>query len=393
MGKKVILAFSGGLDTSYCAKYLQQEQGLEVHSVFVNTGSHTAKEMHMLKAQANALGVDAHTNLELTEEYYRQGIRYLLFGNVLRNHTYPLSVSAERSFQARAIAAFARQSGADYLAHGSTGAGNDQVRFDLIFQTIAPELNIMAPVRDQHVSRDEEINYLQQHGYHYGWRKARYSVNKGLWGTSIGGQETLTSHQPLPEDAFPGNAKKQEAQKITIEFRQGEPYELNGQNTGEPVPIIRELNALGESYGIGRGIHTGDTILGIKGRVGFEAPAAMILIQAHQALEKHTLTKWQQYWKDQLATWYGMLFHEAQYPAPVMRNIETFLADTQERVTGKVYLRLMPYHAETEGIKSPYDLMRSEFADYGEMNQAWNGKDVEGFTRILSNYIKTTNFA
>ena len=393
MKEKAVLAFSGGLDTSYCIKYLTYEKNLEVHSVFANTGSFSEQDVAELKEQAEQLGVASHTNLDITEDYYNNAIRYLIYGNVLRNHTYPLSVSSERAFQAKAVAECAKKWGAHYLAHGSTGAGNDQVRFDLIFQTIAPDIQIIAPIRDQKVSREEEIQYLKKHGYSSHWEQNPYSINKGLWGTSIGGKETLTSNQPLPEEAYPGKVKHNEDTQLTLEFKNGEPHKLNGEEYESPVDIIQELNKIGSEYAVGRGIHVGDTILGIKGRVGFEAPAPMIIINAHQTLEKHTLTKWQLYWKDQLAEWYGMLFHEGQYTAPVMRNIETFLADTQKRVTGKVFIRLKPNAIDIEGIEADHDLMRSDFADYGEMNQAWSGEDVKGFTKILSNYIKINNFA
>jgi argininosuccinate synthase len=306
---------------------------------------------------------------------------------VLRNNTYPLSVSAERMFQALAIVQYAKEVGAKYIAHGSTGAGNDQVRFDLVFQILAPEIQIITPIRDKKLSREEEITYLKSHGVVANWEKAKYSINQGIWGTSVGGKETLTSHLPLPEEAYPSQLKRTDSQEIELTFEKGEPISLNGEQLGG-VAVIQALAKIASEYAIGRDIHVGDTIIGIKGRVGFEAPASLIIIKSHHALEKHTLTKWQMYWKEQLGNWYGMLLHEGQYLEPVMRNIETFLEDTQKNVSGKVKVKLMPYRFEVQGIESPYDLMSSKFGSYGEMNNAWTGEDVKGFTKIIGNQMK-----
>lgn len=384
--KKIVLAFSGGLDTSYCVPYLKKKYNAEVHTVLVNTGGFEEDELQKSESQAYNLGADSHQTLHKTEDFYNKVIRYLIFGNVLKNHTYPLSVSSERIFQATAIAQYALEVEADAIAHGSTGAGNDQVRFDLVFNVIAPNLEIITPVRDQKLSRKQEIDFLKKQGIDLEWSQAKYSVNKGLWGTSVGGAETLTSDQPLPEEAYPNQLKQKEPKTLTLNFEKGEAVGINDQSYS-PVKLIQKLQKIASPYAVGRDIHVGDTIIGIKGRVGFEAAAPMIIIKAHRQLEKHVLTKWQQYWKDQLAEWYGMLLHEGQFLDPVMRNIETFLADTQTNVTGSVSVRLNPHRFEIEGISSPNDLMNAKFGDYGEMNKAWSGDDVKGFAKILSNQI------
>ncbi|NGP88193.1 argininosuccinate synthase [Fodinibius halophilus] len=383
---KIVLAFSGGLDTSYCVPYLKQTYGAEIHTVLVNTGGFSKEELTETEKHAYNLGADTHNTLEQTEKFYQKIIKYLIFGNILKNDTYPLSVSSERVFQAVAIANYAKQIGADAIAHGSTGAGNDQVRFDLVFNVIAPELEIITPIRDQKLSREQEVEFLQQQGYDFEWAEAKYSINKGLWGTSVGGAETLTSDKPLPEEAWPSQLKKTDQQTITLEFEKGEPVALDGKKL-PPVELIQQLNELASDYAVGRDVHVGDTIIGIKGRVGFEAAAPMILIKAHKQLEKHVLTKWQLYWKKQLAEWYGMMLHEGQYLDPVMRNIEQFLADTQSNVTGSVTVNLAPYQFTIEGITSDNDLMDAKFGDYGEMNKSWSGEDVKGFAKILSNQI------
>ncbi len=382
--KKVVLAFSGGLDTSYCVKYLQQKKNLEVHAVLVNTGGFNSKELNKVEQQAKKLGASSFKVLDKVEEYYDKVIRFLIYGNVLKNNTYPLSVSAERTIQAVAIAQYAAKLGANFIAHGSTGAGNDQVRFDLVFQTLAPNCEILTPIRDLQLSREQEIDYLKSCGVEASWEKSKYSINKGLWGTSVGGVETLTSNTPLPEKAWPSQLEATEQTQIVIEFKKGEPTGLNGKKLGS-VKTIEALNTLGSSYAIGRDVHIGDTIIGIKGRVGFEAPAAMMLIKAHHSLEKHTLSKWQLNYKEQLASWYGMLLHEAQYLDPAMRNIEAFLTDSQKQVTGSVKLTLAPYRFTIDGIESPYDLMNNDFGAYGEMNKGWSGQDVKGFTKIMAN--------
>jgi argininosuccinate synthase len=384
MATKVVLAFSGGLDTSYCVKYLENDLNLVVHAVLVNTGGFSTSELAEVEGKAKNLGVASFIALDKVEEYYQQVIKYLIFGNVLKNNTYPLSVSAERTVQAVAIAEYANLLGAEFIAHGSTGAGNDQVRFDLVFQTLAPNCEIITPIRDLQLSREQEIDFLKLNGVDVSWQQSKYSINKGLWGTSVGGVETLTSNTPLPEEAWPSQLENTGSEQISIEFKKGEPVGLNGQCLGA-IKTIETLNALGGSYAIGRDIHIGDTIIGIKGRVGFEAPGAMMILKAHHALEKHTLSKWQLNYKEQLGSWYGMLLHEAQYLDPAMRNIEAFLTDSQKQVSGSVKLTLAPYRFSVDGIESPNDLMNNAFGAYGEMNKSWSGQDVKGFTKIMAN--------
>ncbi len=384
MKKKVVLAFSGGLDTTFCALYLRKEKALDVYTVVANTGGFSPQELQKIEQQAKRLGAVEHHAINIENEFYRKGIKYLVFGNVLKNGTYPLSVSAERVFQAMAVARFAKQIKADYVAHGSTGAGNDQIRFDLIFQVLLPDVEILTPVRDLKISREEEINYLKQKGIHLPWEKNKYSINQGLWGTSVGGAETLTSHLPLPEEAYPSQVTRSEPMELTLHFKSGEFVGFNEQTFSTPVKAIKTLNKIVAPYGIGRDIHVGDTIIGIKGRVGFEAPAPILILKAHQLLEKHVLTKWQLYWKDQLANWYGMMLHEGQFLDPVMRNIELFLEDSQKTVTGKVFVKVWPYRFELKGIESPFDLMNPGVAQYGEMNYLWEGRDARGFAKILA---------
>lgn len=385
---KVVLAYSGGLDTSFCIKYLSQEQGLEVHALTVNTGGFSPQALQELEERALQLGAASYHAVDALPDYYSQCLRYLIYGNVLRNNTYPLSVSAERMFQALATAKHANELGAAAVAHGSTGAGNDQVRFDLVFEVLGQGLQIITPIRDLQLSRQAEIDYLKQQGVDWPWAKAQYSINQGIWGTSVGGAETLTSGQALPESAYPSPLTADKPRKLSIMFEQGEPIGLDGQRFEHPLAAISALQDIAAPYAIGRDTHVGDTIIGIKGRVGFEAAAPLLIIKAHHLLEKHTLSKWQQYWKEQLANWYGMLLHEGQWLEPVMRNIETFLADTQAAVTGEVYLELHPYRFELLGIQSDYDLMSSQFGQYGEMNKAWTGEDVKGFTKVLANALK-----
>lgn len=383
MKKTVVLAYSGGLDTSYCLQYFQ-DQDLEVHTVLVNCGGFTADQMKDIAQKATQLGAHHHITIDKTTTYYQKAVRFLLYGNVLKNGTYPLSVSAERIFQAIAIAKYAKSIQADYIAHGSTGAGNDQIRFDLIFQTMLPEVEILTPIRDQELSREEEIAYLNDKGHKLSWEKAKYSINKGLWGTSVGGVETLTSHQTLPKEAYPSPLQQHDPETISLQFEKGEITGINGQKKS-PIEAINHLQQLASAYAIGRDIHVGDTIIGIKGRVGFEAAAPLVLIKAHHLLEKHVLSKWQQHWKTQLGDWYGMLLHEGQYLDPVMRNIEAFLEDTQQSVTGTVTVKLQPYRFELIGIESTFDLMNESAGTYGEMNAGWTGQDARGFTKILAN--------
>ena len=387
MKKKAILAYSGGLDTSYCAVYLSRELGLEVHTVLVNSGGFTADELAAIEKRAYELGSVKHEVIDVTTRFYHYCLRYLLFGNVLKNDTYPLSVSAERMFQSLAIAEYARANEADYIAHGSTGAGNDQVRFDVAFSVISPKTEVLTPIRDLKLSRQAEIEYLHEQGFEMSWEKARYSINKGIWGTSVGGVETLTSHEALPESAYPSQLQRQDSERVEITFEKGEPVALNGE-TMNPITLIQKLNELGSAFAIGRDTHVGDTILGIKGRVGFEAPAPLILIKAHHLLEKHTSTRWQLLHKDYIANWYGTLLHEAQYLDPVMRDMEAFLESSQSHVSGKVFVQLKPYQFDLLGIESKYDMMQSKVATYGEENNAWDARDARGFIKIFGNQLK-----
>lgn len=384
---KVVLAFSGGLDTSYCTSFLSKECGYEVHAVTVNTGGFADSELKELEEKALTLGAKSYTFLDKTQSFYEEGVKYLLFGNVLKNNTYPLSVSAERVFQAIAIADYAKKIGANAIAHGSTGAGNDQVRFDAVFHSLHPEAKIITPIREQQLSREAEIEYLKKNGVDMTWEKAMYSVNQGLWGTSVGGKETLTSDQYLPEEAFPSQLQKSDTRKISIRFDKGEPVQLDGVE-GHPVKIIQELSKIASPYAIGRDIHVGDTIVGMKGRVGFEAAAPLILIKSHHGLEKHVLSKNQLRVKEQLSSWYGDLMHEGQFLDPAMRDIESFLKSSQKYVSGTVEIQLAPYRFHVIGIQSKYDLMNSKFGEYGEMNKSWTADDAKGFAKIFSTQMK-----
>ena len=387
MAKKVVLGFSGGLDTTYCVKYLTEEKGYEVHSILVNTGGFDNIELARIEAHAKKLGVKSHTTIEATTDYYNRIIRYLIYGNVLKNNTYPLSVSAERLSQALHIAEHAKQLGAEAVAHGSTGAGNDQVRFDMIFQILIPGIEIITPIRDLQLSREQEIEYLKSKGVVMNFEKAVYSINKGLWGTSVGGKETLHSNGMLPEEAWPTPLSKEGHEEVVLHFKQGELLGVNEKEFKHPVEAIQALQQIAGGFAIGRDIHVGDTIIGIKGRVGFEAAAPMIILKAHHALEKHVLSKWQLQWKDQLAQFYGNWLHEGQILDPVMRDIEAYLTNSQQQVTGKVFVQLLPYRFQVTGIESPFDLMNSKFGKYGEMNTGFTGQDVRGFTRIFGNQV------
>lgn len=385
--KKVVLAFSGGLDTSYCAIYLSKDLGYEVHTLTVNTGGFSAEEVKDIEKRALSLGVASHKTIDETRNYYDKVIKYLVFGNVLKNGTYPLSVSAERMSQALAAATYAKEINADAVAHGSTGAGNDQVRFDMIIQILHPGAEIITPIRDKKLSREEEVAYLKTKGIHFSAEKAKYSINKGIWGTSVGGKETLNSLGQLPEEAWPTQVTKKDHEEVKLGFEKGELLSVNGKKYGHPVEAIHALQAIAGPYGIGRDIHVGDTIIGIKGRVGFEAAAPVLIIKAHHALEKHVLTKWQLSWKDQLAQFYGNWLHEGQYLDPIMRDMEAFLTSAQQNVTGEVSITLYPYRFQINGITSNYDLMSSKFGKYGEMNLGWTGDDVKGFTKIFGNQV------
>lgn len=385
MKKKVVLAFSGGLDTSYCVKYLSEEKGYEVHTITVNTGGFDAAEVTAIETRAKNLGVASHITVDETKNYYDTVIRFLIYGNVLKNNTYPLSVSAERMSQALATANYAKKLKADAVAHGSTGAGNDQVRFDMILNILIPGIEIITPIRDMKLSREEEINFLKSKGVEYDFKKAMYSVNKGIWGTSVGGKETLKSLGTLPEEAWPTQVTKTGSETVTLAFEKGELKKINGKSFAHPTEAIQYLQSIAGVYGIGRDIHVGDTIIGIKGRVGFEAAAPVVIIKAHHALEKHVLTKWQLSWKDQLAQFYGNWLHEGQYLDQVMRDIEAYLTSSQQQVTGEVTVELHPYRFHVVGIESKYDLMSSKFGKYGEENLGWSGDDVKGFTKIFGN--------
>lgn len=385
MNKKVVLAFSGGLDTSYCAKLLSDDLGYEVHTLIVNTGGFSKEELDEIEKRALKLGAASHKAVDETKNYYEKVIRYLIFGNVLKNSTYPLSVSAERMSQALAIANYANEINATAIAHGSTGAGNDQVRFDMIFHILAPDKEIITPIRDNLLSREEEIDYLKSKGVVFNFEKAKYSINKGLWGTSVGGKETLQSMGMLPEEAWPTPVTKTEAEDVNLHFNKGELVKINNKNFDHSVDAIHYLQNLAGPFGIGRDVHVGDTVIGIKGRVGFEAAAPVLIIKAHHALEKHVLTKWQLSWKEQLSQFYGNWLHEGQYLDPVMRDIEAFLTSSQQNTTGEVSITLFPHRFQINGINSPFDLMSSKFGKYGEMNLGWTGEDVRGFSKIFGN--------
>jgi argininosuccinate synthase len=383
---KLVLAYSGGLDTSYSLRKLSKE-GYEVHAVSINTGGFSETEILDIEKKAYQMGAHLYKNIDALDSFYNKIVKYLVFGNVLRNNTYPLSVSAERIIQAVEIITYAKAIGADYIAHGSTGAGNDQVRFDMIFQVLAPEIKIITLIRDHQLSREDEIEYLKTQGIDVPWEKAKYSINQGLWGTSVGGAETLTSDLPLPDSAYPSALKKEKEEQISLQFTQGELTAVNGKK-GSPVVLIQTLEEFAKQYAIGRDIHVGDTIIGIKGRVGFEAAAPSVIIKAHHLLEKHTLSKWQQFQKEQLANFYGMQLHEGHYLDPVMRDMEAFMESSQKQVTGTVFIKLHPYRFELLGIESPNDLMQAEFGSYGEMNKGWTADEAKGFIKLTSNATK-----
>ncbi len=388
--EKVVLAFSGGLDTTFAAIYLKEEKNYDVYTAIVNTGGFSEEELKELEKKAYKLGVAHHKTLEETQVYYDKIVKYLIFGNVLKNNTYPLSVSSERVHQAIALINYAKKIGAKYIAHGSTGAGNDQIRFDMIFKVLAPEIEIITPIRDLKLTRDEEIEYLKKHGVEGDFEKSKYSYNVGLWGTSIGGKETLNSYDSLPEEAFLNELKETKPQTIEIEFSKGEPVALNGEKMS-PVKLIKAVEEIASKYAIGRDYHIGDTIIGIKGRIGFEAAAATVIIKAHHVLEKHTLTKWQLLVKEQMMPIYGNLLHEGMYLDPVMRDYEAFLESSQKNVNGIVKIDLFPYRFLVSGIKSDNDLMNSDFGDYGEMNRLFTAEDAKGFINVLSNSLKIYN--
>ncbi len=383
--EKVVLAYSGGLDTSFCAVYLSKVKKLEVHAVLVNLGGFSQEELNQIQERALKYGAKSFHVIDDAKRYYDECLRFLIFGNVLKNNTYPLSVSSERVFQATAIARYAKEINAQYVAHGSTGAGNDQVRFDSVFQILLPNVQIITPIRDLKLSRNQEIDFLKEQGFEVNFEKSQYSINKGLWGTSVGGKETLTSNEALPESAYPTQVSKTQTEELSILFEKGEISAVNGKSFSEPIEAIQYIQQVAQPFGIGRDTHVGDTIIGIKGRVGFEAAAPLIIIKAHHLLEKHTLTKTQMLIKDQLSLQYANYLHDGLVLDPVMRDIETLFQSSQRNVSGLVKLLLKPYHFTLVGVESPFDLMSSKFGSYGEMNKTWTENDVKGFSKIYSN--------
>ena len=387
--KRVVVAFSGGLDTSFTVMYLAKEKGYEVYAACANTGGFSAEQLKQNEENAYKLGAKKYVTLDVTQEYYDKSLRYMIYGNVLRNGTYPISVSSERIFQALAIARYANEIGADAIAHGSTGAGNDQIRFDMTFLVCAPGVEIITLTRDMTLTREYEVNYLNEHGFKADFAKLKYSYNVGLWGTSICGGEILDSTQGLPDSAYLKQVEKQGEEEMRLTFEEGQLKAVNGERFDDPIKAIQRVEEIAAPYGIGRDMHVGDTIIGIKGRVGFEAAAPMLIIAAHKFLEKYTLSKWQQYWKDQVANWYGMFLHESQYLEPVMRDIEAMLESSQRNVTGTAIMKLMPKHFETVGVDSPNDLVKNKFGEYGEVQKGWTAEDAKGFIKVTSTPLRT----
>ena len=385
--KKVVVAFSGGLDTSYTVMKLTEE-GYDVYAACANTGGFSAAQLKENEANAYKLGAVKYVTLDVTQEYYEKSLKYMIYGNVMRNNCYPISVSSERIFQAIAIARYANEIGAHAIAHGSTGAGNDQIRFDMTFLVMAPGVEIITLTRDKALSRQEEVDYLNAHGYYADFTKLKYSYNVGIWGTSICGGELLDSAQGLPEEAFLKHVTRTDESELKITFEKGEIAAVNGEKFDDKIAAIQKIEEIGAAYAIGRDFNVGDTIIGIKGRVGFEAAAPMLIIGAHRFLEKYTLSKWQQYWKDQVSNWYGMFLHESQYLEPVMPDIEAMLTSSQRNVTGVVTLELRPYCFQTLGVDSPNDLVKNKLGEYGETAKAWSSDDAKGFIKVSSTALR-----
>ncbi len=381
----IVLAFSGGLDTSFCVPSLRETYGEPVYTVTVNTGGIDEDEAVAIERRSKDLGAEKHVLIDARRDLFDEHLSYLVKGNVLRGGVYPLCVGPERVTQARKAIDAARDTGARAVAHGSTGAGNDQVRFDVALRLLAADLEIITPIRSLGLSRQDTTSYLRDRGYDVPEKTTTYSINRGLWGTTIGGRETLSTTNPLPEDAYPDTVSPADAPDdplvIEIAFEKGIPTALDGESMS-PVSIVETLNSRGGAHGVGRGIHVGDTIMGIKGRVGFEAPAPVILIDAHRELEKIVLTRWQRFQKDHLADFYGQLLHEGQHFDPVMRDIEAFLDSSQESVTGSVRVRLFKGNVQVLGCDSPYSMFDAGVATYGETNELWDGRDAQGFAQI-----------
>jgi len=384
MKKKIVLAYSGGLDTSYCAVWLR-EQGFEVHTVTALTDAHTRADLDALRQRALSLGATTHTSIDARRELFDGFLRFLIFGNVLRGEAYPLCVSVERVAQARCVAQHARRIGAAALAHGSTGAGNDQVRFDAAFGVYAPDTPVLTPIRSQTLSREQATEFLKTRGITLPPRTSRYSVNRGIWGATIGGAETHASNGILPEEAYVLTAGAADwpaaPEPVEIAFERGLPTALDGESL-DPVRVIETLNGRAGRHGVGRGMHVGDTIIGIKGRVAFEAPAAVTLIAAHREIEKLVLSRQQQMWKRTLGDLYGGLLHEARYFDPLMRDLEAFLDSSQRRVSGTATVRLHRGQATVLGANAPASLMNPALARYGEGSRLWSGAEAEAFSKL-----------
>ena len=381
--KKVVVAFSGGLDTSYTVMKLKND-GYEVYAACANTGGFSEEQLKKNEENAYRLGAKGYVTLDVTQEYYEKSLKYMIFGNVMRNNCYPISVSSERIFQAIAIARYANEIGADAIAHGSTGAGNDQIRFDMTFLVMAPGVEIITLTRDHALSRKEEVDYLNENGFFADFTKLKYSYNVGIWGTSICGGEILDPTQGLPEEAYLKHVTRQEPSQLKITFEKGEIVAVNDEKFDDKIKAIQKIEEIGASYAIGRDCNVGDTIIGIKGRVAFEAAAPKLIIEAHRLLEKSALSKWQQYWKDQVANWYGMFLHESQYLEPVMPDMEAMLTSSQRNVTGTAILELRPYSFQTVGVDSENDLTKSKLGEYGEMQHGWTAEEAKGFIKVSS---------